>query len=60
MCLDAFDRVNDADCAVENGQASINLEPEVLMARCINEIDGLGLCSWRTILRKWPMEGDGS
>jgi hypothetical protein len=41
MGLDAFDRVDDADCAVEDWEASIDLESEVLVAGCINQVDGL-------------------
>jgi hypothetical protein len=59
VCLDAFDRINNADSAVKDGKTSINLESEVLMAGCVNQVDRFGMSARGTVLSLGPVESDG-
>lgn len=59
MGLYALHRVNDADRAIENGQASVDLKSEVLVTRSINQVNSLLLCSRGTVFSKWPVQSNG-
>lgn len=59
MGLDTLDAVDDADGAVEDGEAPVDLEAEVLMARGVDKVDSLGAGSGGEGGVLGPLEGDG-
>lgn len=57
--LDTLDGVDDTDCTVEDWETPVDFEPEVLMARGVDQVDCLGMRSRGTVLCPWPVKGDG-
>jgi hypothetical protein len=58
MRLDSFNGIENTHRTIQNRQAAVNLEPEVLMTWSINKVHRLRMTPRRTIFLQGPVESD--